>query len=488
MSDDATPKRDDSQPDTPTTPEAAAETPAAPAASAPATPTAGTPGPETPAQAVPPTTPQTDAAEATPPIQQPPAPPLSDGPGAPPSAQDAPAHAAERPTRSVGLPVVAALAVGALVGGAAGAGVAAWAVSSSIPATQEVQSGPGTITVNNPDDVTEVTAIAAKAAPSIVTIGASAGNAAGTGSGIILTDDGYVLTNSHVVTLDGAAGDASIDVTTSDGRIFDAEIVGTDPLTDLAVIRLVGATDLTPIEWASSSDLNVGDRAVAIGAPLGLSNSVSDGIVSALDRGISVASSAVPEEEESDGSEDAPDFNFDFPGRPSQPTSTVALPVIQTDAAVNPGNSGGALLNDQGELIGVIVAIASTGSSQEQSGSIGVGFAIPSDLAERIAGELIDDGTASHGLMGVTVVTSTAAEDATTLGALVRTSDGPAASAGIREGDVITGFAGHPITSATDLTAQVRALPAGADTTVTFTRDGESQTVDITLGDLESTD
>src|SRR5690606_35736958 len=208
-----------------------------------------------------------------------------------------------------------------------------------------------------------VTAVAAKAADSVVTISVAAGNSGGTGSGVILNSDGYVLTNTHVVTLDGSSADGAIEVTTADGRIFTAKIVGLDPIVDLAVIKLDNPSNLTPIEWGDSDALEVGDQVIAIGAPLGLSNTVTDGIVTALGRSIQIQSSAVPDAGDNDQTPDQQQNGgqgpFDFwqldPGQgsagPSQ-SSTISLPVIQTDAAINPGNSGGALLNDTGQLVG----------------------------------------------------------------------------------------------------------------------------------------
>ncbi|WP_201788576.1 S1C family serine protease [Rathayibacter sp. VKM Ac-2630] len=370
----------------------------------------------------------------------------------------------------------------------AGAGVFGLWSASNGSATRVVSAGGGqTITVNNAEDATTATAVAAKATPSVVTIAVSGGSSAGTGSGIVLSDDGYVLTNTHVVTLDGGVADAAVTVTTSDGRIYDATIVGTDPTLDLAVIKLTDASDLTPITFADSSEINVGDTAVAIGAPLGLSGTVTDGIVSALNRSIQVASSAAPDDsgDSSSGGTDSP-FNFDIPGQApqTQATSTISLPVIQTDAAINPGNSGGALLDSDGELIGVNVAIASAGSSSsgDQSGNIGVGFAVPSAVAERIAKEIIENGSATHGLLGASVTDST--EDV--LGAAIRevTSGGAAQAAGLRAGDVVTGIDDTPITNASDLTAQVRARAAEADVRITYVRDGQSYELDATLGTM----
>jgi Trypsin-like serine proteases, typically periplasmic, contain C-terminal PDZ domain len=387
--------------------------------------------------------------------------------------------------------IVAIMVAAALVGGAAGVGGAA--ASSSLfgaPGGTVVTAGPSSVTVNNADEVTQTTAIAAKVIPSVVTISASSGSSGGTGSGVVLSEDGYVVTNTHVVTLDGATGKASITVTTSEGKVFRASVVGTDPLYDLAVIKLEDASGLTPIEFADSSNLNVGDETVAVGAPLGLSNTVTTGIVSALNRSIQIASSAAPEEgdELEDGGESP--FQFDFGQGPRQQSasSSISIAVIQTDAAINPGNSGGALVDGAGKLIGVNVAIASTGgSSSSQAGSIGVGFSIPSNIVKRITDELIADGQATHGLLGAMVGDAAVREGATTAGAYISevTAGGAAAKAGLKPGDVVTSFAGLPITDATDLTAQVRALAGGETATIVYQRDGKTASAEVTLGTLD---
>ena len=400
--------------------------------------------------------------------------------------------------KSATVGIVAALAVGALVGGVSGAGVAAWAITASQGTQSGTTSTPQNITVNDTDNVNVVSAVAAKAEPSVVTISVSGTSASGTGSGVILSEDGYVLTNTHVVTLDGEISDPTVQVTLADGRLFDAELIGTDPTVDLAVIKLKDVTGLTPAEFADSSKLNVGETAIAIGAPLGLSNTVTDGIVSALNRSITVASSAAPEnedessEEQQNGQNGPFDFwNFDN-GQGTQPqttaSSTISLPVIQTDAAINPGNSGGALLDSTGKVIGINVAIASAGSTgSSTAGSIGVGFAIPSNLAKRVANEIIKDGSATHGLLGASVVDVSSADKSATVGAVVKelTSGGAAEKAGLRVGDVITTFNGATITGSTDLTAQVRYQPAGGKASLSYTRDGRSTTVDVTLGTLK---
>ncbi|QLD13053.1 S1C family serine protease [Microbacterium oleivorans] len=389
--------------------------------------------------------------------------------------------------------IAAILVAAALVGGAAGIGGAAAVGSSFVAAPTSQSAGPSSITVNNPDSVNATTAIATKVLPSVVTISASSGTSGGTGSGVILSDDGYVLTNTHVVTLDGATGDPRLSVTTSDGRVFAATIVGTDPTYDLAVIKLTDASGLTPIEFADSSKLNVGDQTVAVGAPLGLSNTVTTGIVSALNRSIQIASSAAPESE-GDTDQGSPGgrtpFEFDFgqgQQSPTQATSSIAISVIQTDAAINPGNSGGALVDGEGRLIGINVAIASAGGTSTEAGSIGVGFAIPSTVAERVANEIIDDGSASHGLLGATVGDAAAVEGATRAGALINevTPGGAAATAGLQQGDIVTTFDDIAITDQVDLTAQVRALAAGSEVEVTYVRDGREQTATVTLGELQ---
>jgi putative serine protease PepD len=392
--------------------------------------------------------------------------------------------------RTVGLLVAAAI-----VGGAAGLGGTYAGTSLWGGTTESSASSPSVVTVNDTENVNEVTGVAAKVVPSVVTISASSSSGAGTGSGVILSDDGYILTNTHVVTLDGATSDPTISVSTSDGKVYSATIVGTDPTYDLAVIKLDDASGLTPIDFADSSDLNVGDDAIAIGAPLGLDNTVTTGIVSALNRSIEIASSAAPDDgaEEDDapeGGQSESPFQFDFGQGETAPQSsaTIKIAVIQTDAAINPGNSGGALVDDTGKLIGINVAIASSGgTSSGQSGNIGVGFSIPSNVAERVANEIIESGAATHGLLGATVQDAASLENATIEGAAIAevTPDGAAADGGLQSGDIVTKVDDVPVGDAIDLTAQVRAAAAGAEVTLTYVRDGETRTADVTLGTLE---
>ncbi len=418
---------------------------------------------------------------------------------------------ASQPKRSRAVGLVAALAVGALVGGVSGAGVYALATGGgqSVQSTASTAVKPANITVNDRDNATIITKVAALATPSVVTINVTGTSSAGTGSGVILSKDGYVLTNTHVVTLDGEVANAKVKVQTSDGHLYSAKVVGTDPISDLAVIKIDGVSDLQPLQFADSSKLNVGDTAIAIGAPLALSNTVTNGIVSALNRSITIASSAAP-----NGSGDSTNPNgngngngnngngpFDFwqfpnnssPQQQSTAQTSIALAVIQTDAAINPGNSGGALLNTDGKVIGINVAIASAGSGSSAtsaSGSIGVGFAIPANLAKRVADEIIANGKATHGLLGASVADvadDTATANSPVVGASIEdvTAGGGAAAAGLQKGDIVTSFAGIPIGGKTDLTAQVRVMAAGAHTQLTYVRNGKSYTTNVTLGTLK---
>ncbi|MGV8853002.1 MAG: trypsin-like peptidase domain-containing protein [Rhodoglobus sp.] len=406
-----------------------------------------------------------------------------------------PKPAKKKSGMSLGL--VAGFAIVALLGGASGAGVALWAVGNQATSAVSGTAGPASITVNDPGNATLVTSVVAKAAPAIVTINVSGQNAGGSGSGVIISADGNVITNAHVVTLDGKVSDPDVTVTTSDGRLLSATVVGFDPISDIAVINIDDATDMPFVKIADSSALNVGDGTVAIGAPLGLSGTVTSGIVSALNRSITVASSALPEDPEAstEAPSDTPSpdlWNFDLFGENGQDgqsaanQASVALSVIQTDAAINPGNSGGALLNSDGELIGINVAIASSGGT---AGSIGVGFAIPSNFASRVANEILETGTATHGLLGAAVADVTddpAQSKAEVVGASIVdvSAGGAAADAGLKVGDIVTGFNGLPITNKTDLTAQVRAHSAGEKTTISYVRNGKANTVDVTLGSL----
>jgi len=365
----------------------------------------------------------------------------------------------EAPRRAGRLRIgVAGLVAGALIGGGAGAGV--------VTLLDDPVAGGGTsasaqaVTIQNPETATTATAAAAKAAPSVVTVYVASSSASGSGSGVVLTDDGFVLTNNHVVSEAGNGG--SVQVRTSDGTLYDASIVGTDPAADIAVLRLDGAENLTPAIFADSDEVQVGDVAVAIGAPLGLSNTVTDGIISATNRAVQTGS--------------------------SQDDATV-IDALQTDAAINPGNSGGALVNGAGEVVGINTAIATVASgvpgAQSQSGNIGVGFAIPSNTAQRIAQEIIETGSATRAFLGVSARNAVAGEN-TEVGTGAEVvevqPDSAAAAAGIEVGDVITAVDDRPVTSSTELTAAVRSEAPGEKVTLTVRNGNQSRTVEVTLG------
>lgn len=359
------------------------------------------------------------------------------------------------------LTVAASIIGGGVVGGATGAVVGV------------LFSSDKTVIVNNQASVNWVTAAAAKASPSVVTISVVSAQASGSGSGVVLTEDGYILTNTHVVTMEGATANPTIEVKLNNDVVYDAEIIGTDPTNDLAVLKIEPAAKLTPIEWSDSEQLNVGDYAVALGAPLGLEKTVTLGIVSALNRTIQVANSAAPQ-----GQDGLQLWNGNSNALP------INITVIQTDAAINPGNSGGALVDQNGKLIGINVAIASTGSGST-SGSIGVGFAIPSTTAKRIADEIIATGKASHAMLGANVQDAGNAEGGFSKGAeIMQIRPGTAAeAAGLQVGDIVIKFNDRDIANASELTAAVRQQPAGARVTVTVQRGSETLTIEVTLGD-----
>ncbi len=400
-----------------------------------------------------------------------------------------PAHAPKRKA-AFGVPtLVASILAAGLVGGGVVAAGSQFLDRPAAPVigTSAAQAGP--VIVNNKDDVNAITAAALKASPSVVTIKASSGGEGGTGSGIILDAEGHVLTNTHVVTLDGKAARAAVEVRTSDGKVYSATIVGTDPLSDLAVIKINNGSGLVPATLGDSGKLNVGDTAVAIGSPLGLTGTVTDGIVSTLNRTISVASSAAPKDSP-DNSQGGDQFRFAPPGGGQDPSTanqgSISINVIQTDAAINPGNSGGALVNTKGEVIGVNVAIASAGGDSGSSGNIGVGFSIPINHAKRVAQEIISTGKATHGQLGVSVKSKAAgnASSAFSIGAEVATVEpGSAADkAGIKVGDVVTKFQDLIINDPNQLTAAVREQPAGGTVRMTVLRGGEPKELGVTLG------
>ena len=331
--------------------------------------------------------------------------------------------------------------------------------------------------------------IAAKVVPSVVMLETDLGRQSEEGSGIVLSSDGLILTNNHVVATaanpghppaprhpsdDGGGGGhdpgggghepesnpgggpPKTTVTFSDGRTAGFTVVGADPTTDIAVVRVQGVSGLTPISIGSSANLRVGQPVMAVGSPLGLEGTVTTGIVSALNRPVSTTGETG--------------------------NQNTVLEAIQTDAAINPGNSGGALVNMSGQLVGVNSAIATLGgeSPDAQSGSIGLGFAIPVDQAKRIADELISTGTAQHASLGVQVT-----NDKDTPGAKVVevVPNGAAAAAGLPGGVVVTKVDDRPVNSADALVAAVRSKAPGDKVTLTYKDpSGDSRKVQVTLG------
>jgi putative serine protease PepD len=309
-----------------------------------------------------------------------------------------------------------------------------------------------------------VAGIAARVLRSVVSIQVERGTSGGTGSGVVLRSDGYVLTNNHVVADAAAGGTITVSFTNDSLTDEHARIVGTDPETDLAVIKVIGGPHLVPAILGTSSDLVVGDPVIAIGSPLGLAGTVTAGIISALNRTVQVPSES--------GTAAPPLFN-----------------AIQTDAAINPGNSGGALVDGAGRVIGINSAIATLGSSSldSQSGSIGVGFAIPVDEARSIAEQLIRTGKATHPSLSV-LARTVGADGNGPRGARIisLTNDGAADRAGLRPGDIITKVAGRTVHSVDQLVVDLREHKVGESVAVTYLRGGSTRTAKVVLQDKQS--
>ena len=408
-----------------------------------------------------------------------------------PPYQEAPAAPAPPPRRRRG--ATAGLLVAALVlgGGGGVAGAAAYdALDEDAGSSTSETRAPLNTARSASDESSEDTpapdgspeAVAASVLPSVVKINvAGAQGGRGSGSGIILSEDGEILTNNHVV--EAAEEGGRLTVNFDDGSGAEAEIVGTDPMTDLAVIKAQDVEGLTPATIGDSDQIDVGEAVVAIGSPFGLEATVTSGIVSAVNRPVSVPN------------EDAPEQQEELPGLPGEPqvaqVQSTTYPAIQTDAAINPGNSGGPLVDLEGEVIGINSSIrsASSGLSGE-AGSIGLGFAIPITKVLPIVEQLRAGETATHARLGVTVSTS-GLEDGLITGAGIETVEegSAAAEAGVEEGDVVTHVDDELIAGSDSLVAVIRGYRPGDEVTLTIVRDGESQEVDVTLdSDLESGD
>jgi putative serine protease PepD len=360
--------------------------------------------------------------------------------------------------RGVGGLVVAVL-VAALVAGGVGGGI-------GYEVARHNNDSNGSTTVSASGDTkafnrapTSVAGIANKALPSVVTIKASGSQESGTGTGFVFDTQGHILTNNHVVA--PAANGGKLTVTFSNGSTYDATVVGRAQGYDVAVVKLknAGSAKLTPLPLGNSDNAAVGDATIAIGAPYGLSGTVTTGIVSAVHR--PVASSD------------------------EQGSSASYMSAIQTDASINPGNSGGPLLNANGAVIGINSAIQPGGTSQPgtQGGSVGLGFAIPINQAKRVAAQLIKTGTPVYPVIGVSLNTQYQGDGAQIgSGSDAITSGGPGAKAGLKPGDIITKFDGTVVDSGQTLIGEIWQHQPGDKASVSYTRDGSTHTTTVTLG------
>jgi putative serine protease PepD len=356
------------------------------------------------------------------------------------------------------LTTAALVVVAALLAGGVGGYLGARAVDA--PALLDPSASLGTST-SGPVELdrapNSVAGIAADLMKSTVSIAVRGSQGNGTGSGVVIRSDGYILTNNHVVESAADGGQITVTFDGSEDEGVPARIVGRDPITDLAVLRIDTDRSLQAAALGRSSALVVGDPVIAIGSPLGLSATVTTGIVSALNRTVNVPGGGQP-----------------------------LLNAIQTDAAINPGNSGGALVNAAGEVVGINTAIATLGGGLlggESGGSIGVGFAIPIDEARSVAEEIIRTGKATHPAIGISALTVSGQDRQ---GALVRelTPSGAAAAAGLQQGDLIVSIEDTDVRSVDGLILAIREHAVGDTVTVTYVRDGQTRTVEVTLQDL----
>ncbi|SDM99406.1 S1C family serine protease [Actinacidiphila guanduensis] len=362
-----------------------------------------------------------------------------------------------RERRGVGR-LVAAVVVAALVAGGVGGGIGYYAAKNNDDSGSTTVSAPaGTKALNRAP--TSVAGIANKVLPSVVTIKAQNSQESDTGTGFVFDTQGHILTNNHVVA-PGAQG--KLTVTFSNGKTYDASIVGRAQGYDVAVIKLknAGSVKLTPLPLGNSDDAAVGDATIAVGAPYGLSGTVTTGIVSAVHRPVA----------SSDG----------------EGSSASYMSAIQTDASINPGNSGGPLLNANGAVIGINSAIQPGGSSSpgSQGGSVGLGFAIPINQAKRVAEQLIRTGQPVYPVIGVSLDTQYEGDGAqiSTDSSSAITPGGPGAKAGLKPGDVITKFDGTMIDSGETLIGEIWQHQPGDKVTLTYTRSGTTHTATLVLG------
>ena len=335
--------------------------------------------------------------------------------------------------------------------------------TTSLTNVQSNKSGTGSATAKT-GEAADWKTVASEVSGSVVSIQAALSNGTAKGSGAIVSAKGYIVTNNHVI-----SGAQQIQVTLSNGQMYTAQVVGTDTTTDLAVIKLDNPpSDLKAVEFADSDKLAVGEDVMAIGNPLGYDDTATTGIVSALNRPVTVTDDS---------------------------GSDIVTNAVQIDAAINPGNSGGPTFNAAGQVIGINSSIASTATSSNSAGSIGIGFAIPSNLVKRVANEIIKDGKVKHVALGVTITTGTVEADGVTrAGAKVTAgtsgsavvSGSPADKAGLKVGDVIVAYDGNAVSSTYSLLGYVRASALNDKVTLTIVRGGKTMDVEVTLDKEES--
>jgi len=384
---------------------------------------------------------------------------------APAQAQTATATKKPRKTRKTLAAFVAVALLSAGVGGGSAIAANHYLNSSSSGFSTATTTQVTQASANSPD----WTATAAAIKDAVVAIRVEGSNKQGQGSGVIIDAKGHIVTNNHVVS--GAGQGAKLSVTIGD-KTYSAKVVGTDPSTDLAVLKLENPpSNLTVASWGDSSKLKVGQPVMAVGNPLGLSDTVTTGIVSALNR--PVTTQAV-----NDNNVDDTNFNS------QRDSDVVVTSAIQTNAAINPGNSGGALVDSSGALVGItssIASLASNGSSSGQSGNIGIGFAIPSAQVKSVVEQLIANGTVKHPQLGIRASNGTSG---TQLGAKVEdvTQGSAAAQAGLQKGDLITAIDGTPVVGSESLVAQVRSYEVGKEVTLKVLRGSETLELKVTLG------